>query len=590
MPTGSLEVLTLYSGTSCLWLADIAAVQMTLAGMFLSELPLADDGRYFYNCFLSILTVCTKRAEFNWNIVVRCLGGQLAAHTWTRRRSNGNRTSENAGLPQERSLLEKIKESAVSVVPVMAIVVLLNFTIAPLQSGQLPQFLMGGVLLILGLGIFLIGADLGMVPFGQRVGAALTQKRNLSLILIASFVIGFAITIAEPDVQVLANQVISVAPKVDKSLLLLMIAVGVGIFLVVAMIRVVMQLSLSMLLIIFYTLVFIVCGFADPAFVCIAFDAGGATTGPITVPFIMAMGIGVASTVKKKDSSDNSFGFVGLSSIGPIAAVAIMGLFSPMDKDLSVGDVGHVVPTSLLAPFLHELPHVAWDITMALLPLVVIFLVFQVALLRLPGQQVKRMILGMIYAWLGLVIFMTGVNGGFTPIGRSLGMELGQLLNGWALLPVGLLLGAVVVCAEPAVWVLTEQVEEVSGGSIRRSIMLAALSVSIAGAVGLGMLRVVTGMSIWYILLPGYILALAMTFFCPKLFTAIAFDSGGVASGPMSTTFVLALTLGASIAVGGNPATDAFGMVAMIAMAPLITIQVLGLIYKVMEGRKCKTT
>lgn len=200
------------------------------------------------------------------------------------------------------------------------------------------------------------------------------------------------------------------------------------------------------------------------------------------------------------------------------------------------------------------------------------------------------MIMGFLYAWIGLVIFMTGVNGGFTPVGRSLGMELGVMAGGWALLPVGLILGAVVVIAEPAVWVLTEQVESVSGGSIRRGVMLVALSISIALAVGLGMLRVITGVSIWYMLIPGYVLALAMTRWCPPMFTAIAFDSGGVASGPMSTTFVLSLTVGAAIAGGGNPATDAFGMVAMIAMAPLITIQVLGLVYKHMEGRQCKTS
>ncbi len=487
-------------------------------------------------------------------------------------------------------MIHKLKESAVSVIPVMAIVVLLNLTIAPLPPGQLPQFVLGGVLLILGLSIFLVGADIGMVPFGQRVGAALTHRRSLALILVASFAIGFAITIAEPDVQVLANQVAGVAPGMNRSALLLMIAVGVGLFLVIAMVRVVLQLSLPLLLIIFYIAVFAVASFIDPAFVAIAFDSGGATTGPITVPFIMAMGIGVAATVKKTDGSDNSFGFVGLASIGPIAAVAVMGLFSPMDKNIDAARLAPAAETPLLEPFLRELPHVAYDITMALLPLVIIFFVFQITLLRLPGQQVRRMVFGFIYAWIGLIIFMTGVNGGFTPIGRSLGMELGVLASGWALLPVGLILGAVVVCAEPAVWVLTEQVEEVSGGSIRRSVMLGALSLSVAIAVGLGMLRVITGMSIWYILIPGYVLALAMTKICPPMFTAIAFDSGGVASGPMSTTFVLALTLGASAAIGGNPATDAFGMVAMIAMAPLITIQLLGLVVKYVEGKSCKTT
>ncbi len=367
-----------------------------------------------------------------------------------------------------------------------------------------------------------------------------------------------------------------------------MIAAGVGIFLLIAMLRVIMQIALPLLLIGFYILVFAVCSFIDPAFVGVAFDSGGAITGPITVPFIMAMGIGVASAVKKRGDEDNNFGFVGLASIGPIAAVAFMGLISSISMHSGSMVIDEMVEYALALRFLKELPHVSVDIALALAPLLLIFFIFQFTLLKLPGEQAKRMILGMFYAFIGLVIFMTGVNGGFTPVGRSLGMSIGQTAGGWALLPIGLILGAVVVMAEPAVWVLTEQVEEVSGGSIKRAVMLAALSISIALAVAVGMLRVVTGLSIWYVLTPGYAAALLLTRFCPPLFTAIAFDSGGVASGPMSTTFILALTLGASVACGGNPAADAFGMVAMIAMAPLITIQVLGLIYKIMETRREK--
>ncbi|MDR0361171.1 MAG: DUF1538 domain-containing protein [Planctomycetota bacterium] len=484
------------------------------------------------------------------------------------------------------NFVAKIRESAVSVIPVMLIVVALHFAIAPLPEGQLTKYIVGGVLLMLGLGIFLVGADIGMVPFGQKVGSALTKRRNLILILVAAFLIGFAITIAEPDVQVLANQVQSIAPDLNKFSLLLMIAVGVGIFLVIAMVRVLMQWPLPVLLIGFYILVFFVCSFVDPGFVGVAFDAGGATTGPITVPFIMAMGIGVAAVVKKEEGGDNSFGYVGLASIGPIAAVAVMGLFSSIRLDRIPEEAVADQAKSLIGAFTSGIPHVSRDIALALSPLMIIFFLFQIFLLRLPSEQVKRMILGLVYSFIGLVIFMVGVNGGFTPVGQSLGHRLGAIAGGWCLLPVGMILGAVVVIAEPAVWVLTEQVEEVSGGHIKRSIMLAALSVSIALAVAMGMLRVVTGLSIWWILVPGYVLALGLTRFAPPLFTAIAFDSGGVASGPMSTTFVLALTLGASFACGGNPATDAFGMVAMIAMAPLITIQILGLVFKHVEKRQ----
>lgn len=470
--------------------------------------------------------------------------------------------------------------------PVMAIVVILHFTLAPLPNGQLSIFLLGGMLLIVGLAIFLLGAEIGLIPFGQKVGAALTSRRNLPLALITSFIIGFAITIAEPDVQVLTNQVKSVVPGIDKSLLLVLIAVGVGLFLVVAVLRVLFQLSLRLLLAICYLLVFTTCVFIEPGFVGIAFDSGGATTGPITVPFIMALGLGVSSVIERKGGEDDSFGFVGLASIGPIAAVAAMGLFYPVDTSVQSTTPEVQIALGLLATFLQQLPHVIKDTAFALLPLIGILAICQITMLRLPAAQIKSILLGIAYSFVGLVLFLTGVNGGFTPVGRSLGMSLAAYSDGWLLIPIGVLLGAVVVCAEPAVWVLTEQVEEVSGGYIKRCVMLASLSLSVALAVALGMFRVVTGISIWWLLIPGYALALGLTTICPKLFTAIAFDSGGVASGPMSTTFILALTLGASVALGGNPATDAFGMVAMIAMAPLITIQVLGLIFKAKEKKR----
>ncbi len=470
----------------------------------------------------------------------------------------------------------------------MAIVVLLHYTIAPLGTDEFFRFLVGGALLILGLSVFLLGAELGMVPFGQRAGSALTRQRSLPLILAATFAIGFVITIAEPDVQVLARQVHDVNPAIERVPLLVMIATGVGLFVLVGTARVVLRLPLRWLFIIFYIAVFCACAFVPPEFVGVAFDSGGATTGPITVPFIMALGIGIAAAAKKHEGDDSSFGLVGLASIGPIAAVAFMGMLSA--GPVRDGDAAsETAARPLLDAFLHLVPEVVHDIAMALLPLVAIFALFQFVLLRLPFRQVRRLIFGLFYTFVGLVIFMVGVYGGFSPAGQSLGAALGKTGSAPLLLVVGFFLGAVVVCAEPAVWVLTEQVEEVSGGYIRRPVMLTALSVSIACAVMLGMLRVATGMSIWWALVPGYALALALTKSCPPLFTAIAFDSGGVASGPMATTFVLSLTLGASRALGGNPTTDAFGMIAMIAMAPLITIQILGLLFKYKEKQRVRT-
>ena len=228
---------------------------------------------------------------------------------------------------------------------------------------------------------------------------------------------------------------------------------------------------------------------------------------------------------------------------------------------------------------------------MALLPLVAMFIVFQIFLLKMPPFQVRRMIKGLVYSFIGLVLFLLGVNGGFMPAGQSLGGLLGTFASktgGWWVLLLygtGTLFGAVVVCAEPAVWVLTEQVESISGGTIRRKVMLAALSAGVAVSIGLSMLRVLFSFSLWYILVPGYALALLLSFVCPPLFTAIAFDSGGVASGPMTSTFILSFTLGASLACGGNPVTDAFGVIALVAMTPLVAIQILGIVFRLKQRR-----
>ena len=491
------------------------------------------------------------------------------------------------------NLLAKCKETIVSVVPIMVIVLILHLTISPLSSTMLIEFFIGGVLLILGMSIFLLGADIGMIPVGQKVGATLTKKRNLGLMLAIGFAVGFVLTIAEPDVQVLATQVTSVDSSIPRTPLIMMIAVGVGLFVALGLARIVFQISMKWLLTGAFAVIFLCAAFVSPEFVGIAFDAGGATTGPMAVPFVMALGLGVASVRKNSSTSnaeDDSFGLAGTASIGPILAVLCMGMVTGGNSGEKVAEtvVQAAAEVSILRHFLGLVPDVVVEVTKALIPLAIIFLIFQIALLRMPRQQVRRTILGLVYTFIGLVIFLTGVNGGFMPAGQVLGAGIGSLDNDWWLVLIGMVFGAVVVCAEPAVWVLTDQVEEVSGGHIRRPIMLVALAIGVAIAVALAMTRVITGLSIWWYLLPGYGIAILMTFFCPPLFTAIAFDSGGVATGPMSSTFILSFTLGASIALGGNPVMDAFGVIAMIAMIPLIAIQALGLIYRRKESKTAK--
>ncbi|WP_273523006.1 DUF1538 domain-containing protein [Mailhella massiliensis] len=478
--------------------------------------------------------------------------------------------------------IEKCRESVISVIPVVILVLLLHLTVAPLGD-DLPKFLTGAALFIVGLGLFLVGADIGVLPVGQKVGSTLTGKRNLALILAVGFVVGFIITVAEPDVQVLAAQVTGVAPVIAPMALVCIIAAGVGFFVAVAMGRIIFQLPLKTLLFVCYGAVFLCALLASDLFLGIGFDAGGATTGPMTVPFIMALGVGVAAVRGGSNAGDDSFGFVGLASVGPILAVLMLGVFaSPAVPETS--SAAQAAQEGLAAHFLHLLPEVTHEVAMALGPLALLFLLFRLFLIRLSRRQTLRMVMGLIYTFIGVILFFLGVKGGFMPTGDALGALLSAPENRFLLIPVALVLGAVVVCAEPAVWILTEQVEQVSGGAIRRRLMLIALSAGVSLAVGIAMYRVMTGTSLWFFLIPGYAAAMLLMRLCPRMFTAIAFDSGGVASGPMASTFILAFMLGVSKGVGGNPAVDAFGCIAMIAMTPLIAIQLLGIVFSRKTG------
>lgn len=487
-------------------------------------------------------------------------------------------------------MLEKIKETFVSIGPIALIVLILNWTITPLGDGMTLTFIVSSLFTIIGLALFLLGADIGIIPMGEKAGSALTSKKNLPLLLIASFVIGFIITIAEPDVQVLTGQVSAVNPSIKSTTLLIMIALGIGFFVSLGLLRTVLQIPIKFLFVGFYVVVFILAFLAPQEYFAISFDASGATTGPMTVPFIMALGMGVAAVKSNKssDSKADNFGLTGLASIGPIVAVLLMGLMmsgksSGAEIQVVEESVAEIAVTYTTLSRLKELfgiiPHIIVEVSKALLPLVGLLVVFLIFLFKLTKRQIIKICVGLIYAFLGLVLFLTGINGGFIPAGTVIGETLGKSGQLWLLVALGVTFGAIVVCAEPAVWVLTKQVEEISGGAIKRKVLLVALSSGVCIAVGLAMIRVIFGFHIAYILVPVFAIALALTFFCPKMFTAIAFDSGGVASGPMTSSFILSYTLGAATILGGNPLTDGFGVIALVASAPLIAIQILGLIY-----------
>lgn len=476
-----------------------------------------------------------------------------------------------------KRLKEKVKEALSSVLPITVIVLTLSMTIVPMPSGMLLLFLAGAAMLIVGMGLFSLGADISMMPMGSGIGAQLTQSRKLSLLVICSFVMGVIITMAEPDLQVLAKQV----PAIPDRTIILTVGVGVGIFFVIAALRTLFGIPLARLLWGFYILVFLLAAIAPSDFLAVAFDSGGVTTGPITVPFIMALGIGMVSVRSDGRAQDDNFGFVALCSIGPILAVLLLSiLYRPSTANYEPFSAVEVETSADVARALAEqTPEYLREVAVALLPLIAFFLIFQLVFRAFRGRQLGRIGVGFGYTFVGLVLFLTGANVGFMAAGSYIGSHLAATSYRWILVPLGMLIGYFIVAAEPAVHVLNRQVEEISSGVITQKAMQNSLSIGVAIALGIAMLRVLTGISVLWFIVPGYTLALLLTFRVPKIFTAIAFDSGGVASGPMTATFVLPFAMGACESLGGNVLTDAFGVVALVAMTPLITIQMLGLSY-----------
>ena len=484
-------------------------------------------------------------------------------------------------------LKEKISESLSAVLPITGIVLMLSVFLIPMELGSVVMFLTGALMLIIGMGFFQLGAEMAMTPIGEGVGVQISKMQKLLTVLLTGFLMGVIITVSEPDLQVLAGQV----PSVPNEVLILTVALGVGFFLALAIVRIRYKISLSMLLIVCYLALILVSMFVPKEFLAVAFDSGGVTTGPMTVPFIMAMGVGLASMRSDKNAANDSFGLVALSSVGPILAVLILGcFFKPTEAAYSLTDVATVVTTQDVARvFAQGLPLYAKEVLISLVPILWVFLIFQWLTHRYHGVQIKRIVIGFGYTYIGLVLFLCGANVGFAPVGAYLGKELAAVSFRWILVPIGALIGYYIVKAEPAIQVLNHQVEAVTNGAISVKMMNRCMQIGVAASVGLAMLRVLTGISIQWFVIPGYIIALVLSRMVPDIFIGIAFDSGGVASGPMTSTFLLPLSIGVCEALGGNLMTDAFGVVALVALTPLIAIQLMGLVYKAKTAKRTQT-
>lgn len=487
-----------------------------------------------------------------------------------------------------KALFLKLKESLISVLPVTAIVLVISFTpLANLTGVEIAAFAVSAVFLVLGIGLFNLGADLAMTPMGEHVGAGLTKSKKLIVLISVCFLMGVLITVAEPDLSVLASQVQAV---MNSTVLIITVGAGVGLFLVLAILKIVFRKSLSMLLMFFYMMLFALCAILIDGgkgnFLPLSFDSGGVTTGPITVPFIMALGVGISTTIGGRNANENSFGLIAMCSIGPMLAVMALALTSQGDITYELAD--YSVENSL-ANFRHILCEHSLDVLKALGLIVIFFLVLQFTVLKLPRKKLAQIGVGIGYTFIGLVIFLVAVVIGFMPIGFKLGQQIAAF-SPVALVAFGFVLGMVVVLAEPAVHVLNKQVEEVTGGGVKKIEMLLALSIAVGVSICLSLIRMIFGFSLLYYLIPGYLISLGLSFFVPKIYTAIAFDSGGVASGPLTSSFILPLAIGACVSLSGGTEsimTDAFGVVAMVAMTPLITIQALG--FKAVTSAKVRS-
>ena len=478
-------------------------------------------------------------------------------------------------------LFSKIKEALVSVLPITLLVLVLSFTpLVDFSVTEIVVFSISAIFLIVGIGMFNLGADLAMTPMGEHVGAGLTKSKKLSLLLSVSFIMGLLITIAEPDLSVLASQVESAG--IDGTLLIFTVGLGVGLFLLLSILKIVFKINLSTLLMFFYMILFMISAIlienGKINFLPMAFDSGGVTTGPITVPFIMALGVGVALTVGGRNASENSFGLIAMCSIGPMLAVLILALTSGNGNPvLEINLLEYDVLTKLGDELFHIIVDTVFEVGKALGLIVLFFFILQITVLKLPKQRIRKMIVGIIYTFIGLVVFLSAVSIGFLPIGFKLGQSLANF-DRTVLVAFSFVIGFVVVLAEPAVHVLNKQVEEITGGTVTKKSMLIALSIGVGVSIGLSIMRIIFDFSLLYYLVPGYFISLGLSFFVPKMYTAIAFDSGGVASGPLTSSFILPMAIGACYALHGASEilSLAFGIVAMVAMTPLITIQALG--------------
>ena len=477
----------------------------------------------------------------------------------------------------------KLKEVIYSVLPITIIVLILNFTLTPMSGPMVWKFIIGSALIIISLTIFLLGVEIGITPFGNITGKSLAKRNKLWIVLIAGLILGFFISIAEPGLLVLANQVnIVTSGEVPGFTILVVVSIGLAAMIALGFLRISYNIPLYKFLMVIYILIFGLALFTSREFLAIAFDASGATTGILAVPFILSLAVGISKLKKdSKASEEDSFGLVALASSGAIISVMLLNIFTNTNNFTAALEISITDQDAIFTPFIAAIPTYLQESVISILPLFIIFLFLQKFDFKLKKRDFRQILTGFSFAFIGLLFFLIAVNTGFMDVGTSVGVALASMDNKAYFVIFSFILGVVIILAEPAVNVLTHQIEDITSGYVKRKAVLTSLSIGVGLAVCLSAIRIlVPGIELWHYLLPGYILGLGLMFIVPKLFVGIAFDAGGVATGPMTATFVLAFIQGAADTFeGADLMADGFGMIAMVAMFPIITLQILGLIF-----------
>ena len=488
-----------------------------------------------------------------------------------------------------KEILEEIKKSCFSVLPIYLLVMfLLLIRVISLTGLEILSFSLATIFVIIGISLFNYGAEHAMTPIGKRVGKGLTKQGKIWLLILVVFLFGFVITVAEPDLSVLALQTESVFPK---TVLIVAIGVSVGFFLLLAILKILKKINLIRLLSVLYMI-----GFAMMALlayqgkenmIALCFDSGGVTTGPMTVPFLMALGAGVASVLAQKSEKDASFGFIAFSSIGPVIAMLIMSLFAK--SELTYELANYELDSNFFLSYLKYLWEKTLSVGLSIALLLICFLIVDFLFLKIDQKKLLKLLGGLAFAYVGLVIFLAAVDAVYMGVGFKIGTELATS-NVAVIIIIAFVIGALTVLAEPAIKILITQVEEMTNGLIKKRSMLIALAIGVGCAISLALIRIVFKFSILYIVIPGYILCFILAFFIPKIYTAIAFDAGGVASGPLTSSFILPIALGlcASLNSVNDILSYGFGIVSLVALSPLISIELLGVISNVINRRKVR--